>query len=112
MTEMLGYMASIAVLATFLARTMISLRLIALSSNLLFLLYGYSKHLYPVFFLHVALLPINGLRLIELCAPSNCRAQIRFLAIARKIGSRRSLAYCRNTCRRFVYRRRRDSGRA
>jgi hypothetical protein len=110
MTELLGYMASIAVLATFLARTMITLRLIALSSNLLFLLYGYSKHLHPVFLLHVALLPINGLRLIELCAPSIYKAQVRLLAIARKIGSGRSLAYCRNTCKRLVYRRRRDGG--
>jgi hypothetical protein len=62
--NILGYAASCAVLATFLMRTMIPLRLIAILSNVLFLLFGYIQHIYPVFFLHVALLPINTWRLI------------------------------------------------
>ncbi len=85
MTDILGYAASCAVLATFLTRTMVPLRLIAILSNVLFVLppgfylspfailpifclsspaFGYAQHIYPVLFLHVALLPINIWRLV------------------------------------------------
>ena len=64
MSDLLGYAASCAVLATFLMRTMVPLRLIAILSNVLFLVFGYAQHIYPVFFLHVALLPINTWRLV------------------------------------------------
>ncbi len=62
--NILGYAASCAVLATFLMRTMVPLRLVAILSNILFLAFGYIQHIYPVFFLHVALLPINTWRLV------------------------------------------------
>lgn len=62
--NLLGYAASAAVLVTFLMRTMIPLRLIAILSNVLFLLFGYLQHIYPVLFLHTALLPINTWRLV------------------------------------------------
>lgn len=64
MANLLGYAASCAVLATFLMRTMVPLRLIAILSNVLFLIFGYVQHIYPVFFLHIALLPINTWRLV------------------------------------------------
>jgi hypothetical protein len=64
MTDLLGYAASCAVLATFLTRTMVPLRLIAILSNVLFLAFGYVQHIYPIFFLHLALLPINAWRLV------------------------------------------------
>ncbi len=63
MADLLGYAASCAVLATFLMRTMVPLRLIAILSNVLFLVFGYIEHIYPVLFLHVALLPISAWRL-------------------------------------------------
>jgi len=63
MINLLGYAASCAVLTTFLMRTMVPLRLIAILSNILFLAFGYAQHIYPVFFLHLALLPINSWRL-------------------------------------------------
>ena len=63
MADMLGYMASVAVLATFLARTMVPLRLIAILSNVLFILYGYAADIRPVLLLHLILLPINIFRL-------------------------------------------------
>jgi CRP/FNR family cyclic AMP-dependent transcriptional regulator len=63
-TDLLGYAASVAVLATFLMRTMVPLRLVAILSNVLFLLFGYVQHIYPIFFLHLALLPINAWRLV------------------------------------------------
>jgi CRP/FNR family transcriptional regulator, cyclic AMP receptor protein len=64
MSEMLGYAASCAVLATFLMRTMIPLRLVAILSNILFLGFGYIQNIHPVLFLHLALLPINVWRLL------------------------------------------------
>lgn len=62
---LLGYAASAAVLATFCMSTMIPLRVIALASNVLFMAYGYADQLYPVFFLHAILLPVNALRLMQ-----------------------------------------------
>lgn len=44
--ELLGYAASIAVLATFCMSTMIPLRVLALVSNVLFMLYGYFDGLF------------------------------------------------------------------
>lgn len=66
MIDVLGYAASIAVLATFLMPTMLPLRLVAILSNILFMLYGYSAHIPPVLFLHATLLPINVMRLMKL----------------------------------------------
>jgi CRP/FNR family cyclic AMP-dependent transcriptional regulator len=63
--EMLGYAAAASVLATFCMRTMIPLRVLALTSNLLFALYGYFDGLHPVLFLHLILFPINLIRLIQ-----------------------------------------------
>jgi CRP/FNR family transcriptional regulator, cyclic AMP receptor protein len=62
---LLGYAASVAVLATFCMSTMIPLRVVALASNVLFMVYAYADHLYPVFFLHAILLPVNALRLLQ-----------------------------------------------
>jgi hypothetical protein len=42
----------------------VPLRLAAILSNVLFLVFGYIQHIYPVLFLHMALLPINTWRLI------------------------------------------------
>jgi hypothetical protein len=64
MADWLGYAASLAVLATFLMRTMRPLRLVAILSNILFVAYGYIDHIQPVFLLHLALLPINTWRLV------------------------------------------------
>ena len=64
-TDLLGYTASAAVLATFCMSTMIPLRVMALASNVLFIAYGYADHLYPVLLLHTLLLPVNAFRLIQ-----------------------------------------------
>jgi CRP/FNR family transcriptional regulator, cyclic AMP receptor protein len=63
MADVLGYAASCAVLASFLMRTMVPLRLVAILSNVLFLAFGYLQNIHPVFFLHMTLLPINVWRL-------------------------------------------------
>lgn len=59
MTDLLGYAASAAVLATFLMRTMLLLRFVAILSNILFALYGAVAHIWPVLLLHLVLLPVN-----------------------------------------------------
>jgi hypothetical protein len=63
MSDILGYAAASAVLATFLMRSMVPLRLVAILSNVLFISYGYLAHIHPVLLLHAALLPINIARL-------------------------------------------------
>jgi CRP/FNR family transcriptional regulator, cyclic AMP receptor protein len=62
----IGYLASALVLCTFLTRTMMPLRVIALGSNLAFITYGVLLHLYPVLVLHITLLPVNAWRLREI----------------------------------------------
>ena len=64
MSDALGYAAAVVVLASFLMRSMVSLRLVAILSNVLFLSYGYLADIHPVFLLHAALLPINIARLV------------------------------------------------
>ena len=61
--NILGYIASASVLATFCMSTMIRLRMVALGSNLLFASFGAIAQIYPVMILHLILLPINTVRL-------------------------------------------------
>jgi hypothetical protein len=68
--DCLGFAASIAVLASFCMTTILSLRIFALASNVLFIVYGLVGHIYPVLFLHVVLLPINLVKLRRLQARS------------------------------------------
>ena len=63
--DLLGYAASLAVLATFCMSRMVPLRLVAIGSNVLFGLFGALAHVYPVLFLHTILLPINVFRLLQ-----------------------------------------------
>jgi CRP/FNR family transcriptional regulator, cyclic AMP receptor protein len=63
---LVGYAASLAVLATFCMKTMRPLRIVALGSNVLFAIYGFFGGLYPVLILHVVLFPINIARLVQL----------------------------------------------
>ena len=46
--------------------TIVTLRLFALASNILFSAYGLLAHVYPVVFLHMLLLPINVAKLWRL----------------------------------------------
>ena len=88
MIDVLGYAASIAVLATFLMPTMLPLRLVAILSNILFLLYGYFTHIPPVLFLHATLLPINVARLIALQKSVDPRQGLAVRRFATAIASR------------------------
>jgi CRP/FNR family transcriptional regulator, cyclic AMP receptor protein len=64
--DILGYAASLSVLATFCMSTMVPLRIVAISSNVLFASFGAFAHIYPVLVLHLVLLPVNIMRLVQL----------------------------------------------
>jgi len=64
--DVLGYLASCLVLLTFCMRTMMPLRLTAISSNVLFALFGYFAHIYPIMVLHLILFPVNIMRLVQI----------------------------------------------
>lgn len=72
LTDAIGYLAGSLVLATFCMRSMNALRWMAITSNLAFIAYGHLGGLMPVLLLHLALLPINVLRLAE-SAEANTR---------------------------------------
>jgi hypothetical protein len=65
-TDLLGYAASAMVLATFCMSSMLCLRLVAIGSNVLFILFGFAAHIHPVLLLHVVLLPVNVARLVQI----------------------------------------------
>jgi len=66
--EVTGYAASMLVFCTFYMRTMIPLRVVAIASNVAFMLYAAGGRLYPVLILHVILLPLNFVRLMQMRA--------------------------------------------
>ena len=61
--NLLGWFASSLVFAAFCAREMLTLRLLAIASNVAFIGYGYADQLWPIVFLHASMLPMNILRL-------------------------------------------------
>jgi CRP/FNR family transcriptional regulator, cyclic AMP receptor protein len=64
--DYLGYAASASVLLTFCMSTMAPLRASAIASNVLFASFGAVAHIYPVFLLHLILLPVNIWRLVQM----------------------------------------------
>ena len=64
--DFVGYVASIFVALSFYMKTIIPLRILALCSNVTFILYGFFGNLPPVFLLHVFLLPLNIIRIIQM----------------------------------------------
>jgi hypothetical protein len=66
--EFIGLLAASAVLVTFCMTSIRSLRLVAVVSNVLFILYGGLGHVYPVLLLHMVLLPINCVQIVRMSA--------------------------------------------
>jgi CRP/FNR family cyclic AMP-dependent transcriptional regulator len=64
--DALGYIAAFLVFLTFSMKTMIPLRIVGICSNVFFIAYGYLAPAYPLFVLHIALLPLNLFRLREM----------------------------------------------
>jgi len=71
-TDIIGYVASGFVFATFVMKEMVPLRVAAICGNIAFIAYGLSVGLAPIFVLHVVLLPLNGWRLAQAIT---CRRQ-------------------------------------
>lgn len=61
-----GYIASALVLLTFCMTSMRPLRMVAIASNVAFIAYAMTAHLYPVLLLHSILLPLNVTRLLQI----------------------------------------------
>jgi len=57
--ELAGYLACGLVFLTFCMKTLIPLRVLAILSNIAFILYALGADLFPVLLLHAALLPLN-----------------------------------------------------
>lgn len=66
MIDLMGYIASSLVFATFYVKRILTLRLIAIGSNIAFILYALGCNLHPIFILHSMLLPLNLYRVFEL----------------------------------------------
>lgn len=60
--EIAGYIASALVFLSFCMKTLIPLRVVAILSNIAFIVYAISAGLTPILMLHSALLPLNILR--------------------------------------------------
>jgi len=66
--DLLGYTAAFLVFLTFSMKTMVPLRIVGICSNVFFIAYGYLAPAYPLFVLHIALLPLNIFRLRQMLA--------------------------------------------
>ena len=66
--EGVGYLASFLVFCAFYMKTMIPLRVVAIVSNVAFIVYGLAGRIYPVLVLHAVLLPLNVFRLQQMRA--------------------------------------------
>ena len=75
--DAIGYVASALVLVAFYMEAMLPLRAVAIASNLAFITYAFGQHLYPVLVLHIVLLPLNCVRLFQICST---RRKIRDVA--------------------------------
>lgn len=64
--ELVGYLASLLVFTTFSMKTMIPLRVVAIVSNITFVIYALLGSLYPILILHATMLPLNIYRLMEI----------------------------------------------
>lgn len=64
--EIIGYCAAFLVFLTFSMKTMVPLRVVGITSNLFFIVYGYTNPAYPLLVLHCALLPLNIFRLRQI----------------------------------------------
>jgi len=62
----LGMVGAALTLASFLMKTMLPLRALALASNVLFILYGYLESLLPGLIVNAVLLPVNAQRIWEI----------------------------------------------
>ena len=85
-TALVGYLAASLVFATFCTKRMVTLRALAITSNIAFICYGYFGELRPILILHAAMLPVNIHRLrreVLLERPSDIVQRFRSCAAMR-----------------------------
>jgi hypothetical protein len=63
--ELVGYLASTLVFATFYMKTMMPLRTVAIASNVAFISYGYLGGMAPILILHVSVAAAESLAVIS-----------------------------------------------
>jgi hypothetical protein len=82
-SNLLGFFAASLMLLTFIMKDVRRLRTVAIFTNIAFIAYGAAAWLPPVLCLHIALLPVNLLRLKEvLNTKSECGNRIARRAVA------------------------------
>ena len=64
--DLIGYLASALVLATFSMKSLRSLRITAIASNVAFISYAVIADMRPILILHCILLPMNVVRLVQI----------------------------------------------
>lgn len=64
--DILGYVGGILMFSTFYMKTMIPLRIVGISANVMFILYAAIASVYPVLVLQACLLPLNIVRLVQM----------------------------------------------
>lgn len=64
--EMIGWAAALMTFAAYAMKTMLPLRLAAICSNLLFIVFGFTSSAMPILVLHAVLLPFNCFRLAQI----------------------------------------------
>ena len=73
--DAIGFFAACLVFATFYMRQLMTLRMLALCSNFVFIIYGLGLGLPPIWLLHALLLPVNAWRLRQdISMRSHCEA--------------------------------------
>ena len=82
-SNLLGFLAASLMLLTFMMEDVRRLRTVAVFTNIAFIAYGAAAWLPPVLCLHIALLPVNLLRLRQvLNSKSECGDRIAGRAVA------------------------------
>ena len=64
--QALGFLAAFLMFSTFYMKNMIPLRIIGMASNATFIIYAVNAEVWPLFVLHIVLLPMNFFRLIQM----------------------------------------------
>jgi hypothetical protein len=80
--DLAGYIASSLVFLTFYMRGMVLLRLVALCSNVAFLIYAFTLDLAPIVILHGALIPVNVCRLVAALREDGVKLAISGASVA------------------------------
>lgn len=68
--DFFGWAAALLTLLAFSCDNIVRLRYVAITANVAFIAYGFSAELWPVFVLHVVLVPVNVWRLRKALRPS------------------------------------------